>query len=132
MQRMLSEAELHKVLESIESDSCHDLNLLYDGMQIDRCALFNQVAMAVARLFIEGQRDFHYGDAVMWVAARTAGELTRFRYGSSIKRRQRIGGATAAAGACGSGFSGAWADVASRGSGALVDSVGSSVGDGVI
>lgn len=37
----------------------------YDGMQIDRCALFNQVAMAVARLFIEGRRDFHYGDAVM-------------------------------------------------------------------
>ncbi|AXK57459.1 hypothetical protein DWF74_01965 [Pseudomonas protegens] len=65
MQRMLSEAELHKVLEAIESDSCHDLNRLYDGVQIDRCALFNQVAMAVARLFIEGRRDFHYGDAVM-------------------------------------------------------------------
>ncbi|WP_260620562.1 hypothetical protein [Pseudomonas protegens] len=62
---MLSEAELYKALEAIESASCHDLNRLYDEMQIDRCALFNQVAMAVARLFIEGQRDFHYGDAVM-------------------------------------------------------------------
>lgn len=62
---MLSEAELYKVLEAIESDACQDLNRLYDGMQIDRCALFNQVAMAVARLFIEGRRDFHYGDAVM-------------------------------------------------------------------
>ena len=55
---MLSEAELHKVLEAIESDSCHDLNRLYDGMQIDRCALFNQVAMAVARLFIVGGATF--------------------------------------------------------------------------
>lgn len=65
MQKMLSEAELDEVLEAIESASWHDLNRLYEGMQIDRRALFNQVAMAVARLFIEGQRDFHYGDAVM-------------------------------------------------------------------
>ena len=65
MTTVLSEVDLHKVLETIENGSSQELNLLYEGLQIDRRDLLNQLAIAVARLFTSGRRDFHDCDAVM-------------------------------------------------------------------
>lgn len=65
MTTVLSEADLQRVLETIENGSSQELNLLHEGLQIERCELLNQVAIAVARLFTCARRDFHDCDAIM-------------------------------------------------------------------
>ncbi|WP_397452056.1 hypothetical protein [Pseudomonas sp. NA-150] len=61
----LSNADLHYALGVIKKDPNVDLSVICEHLQINSRDFLNQLAIAVARLFITGTCDFHYCGEVM-------------------------------------------------------------------
>jgi hypothetical protein len=65
MKTLVTPADLDYALNVILQDTLHDLGCLCRDLQIAPRDLLNQVAIAMARQFLAGTRDFHACDEVM-------------------------------------------------------------------
>ncbi|MGF6667958.1 hypothetical protein [Pseudomonas monsensis] len=65
MKTLVTPADLDYALNVILQDTLHDLGSLCRDLQIAPRDLLNQVAIAMARQFLAGTRDFHACDEVM-------------------------------------------------------------------
>ncbi len=75
MKTRLSPADVEDVLQDLLQAAMHDLSSICQRLQITSRDLLNEVAIAMARQFLAGTRDFHACDEVMNILSRDIVDL---------------------------------------------------------